>query len=86
MNDRRQVPLRMIERVEDARHALEPEIDALGMQRQKPRQHGIDRRRIGRRIAHVAAGSGAGRMARCGGSPAGALVRSRHSLAIVARS
>ena len=34
MNHRRQMPLRMIERVEDARHPIEPEIDALGMQRQ----------------------------------------------------
>ena len=31
---RRQPPLRMIERGEDARHAIEAEVDALGMQRQ----------------------------------------------------
>ena len=45
MDHRRQMALRMIERGEDARHAIEPKVDALGMQREKPRQHGVDRRR-----------------------------------------
>ena len=35
MNDRRQTPLRMIERSQNALHAVEPEVDPLGMQRQE---------------------------------------------------
>src|ERR1700690_1318224 len=91
------MPFRMIERVKDARHALEPEIDALGMQREKPRQHGVDRPSVGRLVAHVVAGSGAGRSPPPtpappagegweGGALAGALVKSRHNLAMVARN
>ena len=87
VDHRRQMPLRVIERVKDARHALEPEVDALGVQRQKPRQHGVDRRSsVGRPFAHVVAGSGAGRLTRCTGALAGALVKSRHNLAMVARN
>ena len=86
MDHRRQMPLRMIERVKHPLDAIEREIDALGMQRQKPRQHGVDRRRFGRPVAHVVAGSGAGRLTRCPARSAGALVKSRHSLAMVARN
>ena len=83
MDHRRQLPLRMIERGQKPRHALEREIDALGMQRQQPRQHGVERRGMPAiRCAH--AGAGAGRRAAAARS-AGALVRSRQSLAIVVR-
>ena len=43
MDDRRQPPLRMAERVEHAPHPVERQVDALGMQRQQPRHDGIDR-------------------------------------------
>src|SRR5580692_1718083 len=75
--------LRMVERSKNVLHAVEREVDPLGMQRQEPRQHGVERRRLGLIRAHVIAGSGA---ASTGGrSNAGALVRSRQRLAMVAR-
>ena len=42
MDHRRQAPLRMIERGEHTLDAVKREIDPLGMQRQQPRQHGVD--------------------------------------------
>ncbi len=87
MDDRRQPPFRMIELGQKALDAAERQVDAPGMQRQQPRQHGVDRRGIGRLRAHVTAvaTAGAGRLRGCG-APAGALVKSRHSLAMVARN
>ena len=41
MNDRRQTPLRMVERVENAPHAVERKIDPLRMQREQPLDNGI---------------------------------------------
>jgi hypothetical protein len=86
MDERRQVPLRMVECGKQALDAAERQIDALGMQRQQSRQDGADRRRIGTWAAHA----GAGRLKRPGGSAAAggadALVNSRHSRAMVARS
>ncbi len=86
MDHRRQTPLRMIERGEDALDTIERKVDPLGMQRKEPGQHGVDRRGIGMPGAHAVASSGAGRLARCCGAPAGALVNSRHSRAMVARN
>jgi len=87
VNDRRQPPFRMIERGEQTLDPAKRQIDALGMQRQQPRQHGVERRRVGVERAHVVASSGAGKLgARWCGSPAGELVSSRHSLAMVARN
>ncbi len=85
VDDRRQAPLRMIERGEKPLDAIERKIDALGMQRQEPRQHGVERRGLGLPIAHVTAGSGAGN-ARCSGALAGDLVNSRHNFAMVPRN
>jgi len=42
MDDRRQALLRVAQRLENTPHALEGEIDALGMQLQEPRDDGID--------------------------------------------
>ncbi len=85
VDDRRQAPLRMAERSENAPHALEREIDPLGMQRQEPRDDGID-------LAH-AMGMGVGPAQACAGtgklpvtSGAGDLVNSRHRLDSVARN
>ena len=47
MDHRRQPPLRMIERGQQPLDAVERQIDALGMQRQQPRQDGVDRRGVG---------------------------------------
>ena len=44
MDDRRQLALGMAERGEHAPHAVERQIDPLGMQREQPRQNGVDRR------------------------------------------
>ncbi len=41
MDDRRQVLFRMAEPIEHMPHAIERKIDALGMQRQQPRQDGV---------------------------------------------
>ena len=81
MDQRRQFLFRMIERGKQALDAIERQVDALGMQRQEPRQDGVDRPRAGTRRTHA----GAGRLASDCGTLAGALVNSRHSLAIVAR-
>ena len=85
MDHRRQAPLGVIERGEKALDAVERKIDTLGMQRQEPRQHGVERRGFGLPVAHVTAGSGA-RSARCSGAVAGDLVNSRHNSAIVPRN
>ncbi len=87
MDDRRQLPLRMTKRGKKALDAAERQIDAFGMQREQPSQDRVDRYRAGRRRAHAGAGAGAGRLTSgsCG-TLAGALVSSRHRLAMVARS
>ena len=74
MDQRRQFLFGMIERGKQALDAIERQIDALWMQRQEPRQNGVDCRRAGTR-AHA----GAGRLASDCGTLAGALVKSRHS-------
>ena len=81
MDQRRQSLFRMIERGKQALDAIERQVDALGMQRQQPRQDGVDR--PPRRNARTHAG--AGRLAGDCGTLAGALVNSRHSSAMVAR-
>ena len=71
------------ERSEQTLHAIERQVDALGMQRVEPRDDRVNRRhqlRIWR--AHACAGTG-----NCCCAPAaGDLVNSRHSSASVARS
>jgi len=82
----------MIERGKESLDAAERKIDPFGMQRQQSRQHGIDRHRTSIAGAHAGAGaiiagvSGASAGSRDGDAPAGALSKSRHSLAIVERS
>ena len=45
VDHRRQLALRMIERGEQTLHAIERQIDALGVQRVKPRDDRVNRRR-----------------------------------------
>ena len=65
--------------------AIKRQIDTLGMERQEPRQHGVERRGFGLPIAHETAGSGA-RSARSSGALAGDFVNSRHNFAMVPRN
>ena len=82
VDHQRQLVFRVIERRQKPLDAAERQIDALGMQRQQSREDGVDSLRIGRRRAHA----GAGKLARVSSAPAaGALVNSRHSLAMVPR-
>ena len=58
MDQRRQLLFGMIERGKQALDAVERQVDALGMQRQEPRQDGVDRPRAGtRRLTPAPAGS-----------------------------
>src|SRR5262249_22706982 len=83
VNERRQPPFRMIERGKKPLDAAERQIDAFGMQRQEPREDGVDGVGVAGRRVHA----GAGRLARSSSAPmAGALVNKRHSLAMVPRS
>ena len=61
MDDRRQAPLGVIERIEDAPHAVERKIDPLGMKRAQPLNDGIDG-------SHVAMGSSRMRAMQVGSS------------------
>ena len=88
MNDRRQPALWIIERGKEPLDAIEREIDPFRMQRQKPRQHGIDGHCTGFARSHAVAGATAADGASsldCGALLA-VLRKSRHSFAIVARS
>ena len=42
MDDRRQVPLGMAERAEDAPHAVKRQVDTLGMQGEQPREDRVN--------------------------------------------
>ncbi len=81
MDHRRQMPLRMAERRQQALDAIERQIDAFGMQRQQARLDGADRRSAGTRCVHA----GAGRLMRGLVASAGAFSKIRQSRAMVAR-
>ena len=54
VDDRRQLPFGMIEPIQQAMHALEGQVDALGMQLRQPRDHFVERRwRFGGRRVHA---------------------------------
>jgi hypothetical protein len=92
MDGRRNSPLRIIKRCQEALDAIEGEIDPFRMQRQKPRQHGIHGHWIGRCIGLAGTHAMAGAMAADGagslvcGTLLAVLRKSRHSFAIVARN
>src|SRR5262249_54278069 len=80
MDHRREVPLGMIEAFENPPHAIERQVDLLGMKLEQSRENGIDRRHV---VAAASSGEGGGAS---GARRIGDLVSSRHSRASVERS
>ncbi len=85
VNDRRQTPLRVTEPLQKPHHAIERQVDPLGVKRKQPGNDGVDRgHELVFRGALAHAGAGAGSAAASVG--AGVLVSTRHNRASVGRS